>query len=420
MNPLYNTAIATYRLGLGIASIRNVKAADMLAGQRQTIDKLNEAQRTVAPDGFDVWFHAASLGEFEQARPLIERLRAERPELKLLLSFFSPSGYRVRHAYDKVDAVVYMPLDTPNAARKFIDAANPKMAIFVKYEFWGNYLEQLAKRRITTYIISAIFRPSQIFFKPWGGMMRKILGCFTHLFVQDENSRRLLADIGINNVSVAGDTRFDRVTDIMKSAFPLPSVEQWLAKSPFTLIVGSSWQLDEDKYVGWVNAHPDARVIIAPHEFDAERIKALKARFSGPVVTWSELAAQGDPKTLPIADDTRVLIIDTFGLLSSIYRYGDVAYIGGGFGVGIHNINEAAVYGMPVIFGPNHRKFKEAGDMIACGGAFAINDKKDCEDILDSLYLDPDHRAAAGAAAGNYVSSCLGATDLIYTRLFSK
>jgi 3-deoxy-D-manno-octulosonic-acid transferase len=419
MNPLYNAAIAIYKFGLGVAASRNVKAADMVAGQRDTFSRLEQARKDVAPDGFDIWFHAASLGEFEQARPLIERLRAERPEIKMLLSFFSPSGYRVRHAYDKVDAVVYLPMDTPAAARRFVELAQPKMAIFVKYEFWGNILGELAKKHIPTYIISAIFRESQAFFKPWGGMFRKILRNFDKLYVQDENSRRLLASIDINNVSVAGDTRFDRVTDIMKTAFPLPSIEQWLKNSPFTLIVGSSWQLDEDKYIDWVNRHPDVRVIVAPHEFDKARIDELRARFSGRVTTWSDLAAQGDPKTQTIPDDTQVIIVDTFGLLSSIYRYGDVAYIGGGFGVGIHNINEAAVYGMPVIFGPNHTKFKEASDMIACGGAFSISDKATCEATLDRLYGDSAHRASAGKAAGDYVSSCLGATTTIYNDLFA-
>lgn len=412
MNLLYNAGIKLYGSAARLAAMRSDKVARMIKGQALALDELARVRAEKCPLGFDVWFHVASLGEFEQARPMIEAMRKSNPDCRICLSFFSPSGYEVRKNYPQVDCVVYLPFDTPARARDFIGAVSPRMAIFVKYEFWGNILGELKKRNVPTYLVSAIFRPSQIFFKPWGGQFRKILRYFTHLFLQDEASQQLLASIGIENTTVAGDTRFDRVTDIMATARPLPSIDAWLADSPFTLIVGSSWPEDEQRYTPWVNAHPDARVIVAPHEFDNCRIQALASRFNGKVAVWSTLGENAE-----IPADTQVLIIDTFGLLSSIYRYANVAIVGGGFGAGIHNINEAAVYGIPVIFGPNNKKFLEATQLIACGGARQYASEAELTGILDAFLADTAACRAAGKAAGEYIHSKLGATSRILSHL---
>jgi len=319
---------------------------------------------------------------------MIERLRREHPEKPILLSFFSPSGFEVRKNYPFVDAVVYLPFDTPKRVRRFLDAARPSMAIFIKYEFWGNYLHELRRRGIPTYIISSIFRPGQRFFRSIGGMFRKMLRCFDRLYVQDERSRRLLKVIGVENVTVAGDTRFDRVTDVMRSTVDIPGFPGFGEQFPLRFIAGSSWEADEDVYAPWLNSHENVAFIIAPHEFTETRLEALRNRFNAPVVLLSEWTREIKRANLPngqIPDylkSVRGIIIDSFGKLSSLYRYADMAYIGGGFGAGIHNLNEAAVYGIPVIFGPNHVKFKEAADLLACGGGLSIATK---DHVIKSL-----------------------------------
>lgn len=413
MNPLYNTALHLYGLGVRVASLRSAKARDMVEGQRATLGRIERWRRDTGHDGFDVWIHAASLGEFEQGRPLIERLRRKRPDTTILLTFFSPSGYRVRQNYEGADLVVYLPFDTPGRVRRFLDAANPRMAIFVKYEFWGNYLEQLSRRGVPTYVISAIFRSGQRFFRRGGGMFRRLLGYFTRLYVQDENSRRLLDKIGIDRVSVAGDTRFDRVSDILAKARQVPEAERLTEGSPFTLVVGSSWQPDEEVYIPWLKSHPEVRAIIAPHEFDDQRLNALERKLGEGAVRLSALQSGSVGPA-----GVRYLIVDCFGLLSSLYRYADVAYVGGGFGAGIHNINEAAVYGIPVLFGPRHAKFKEAGDLIAAGGAVSIADRDSCAAVLDRWLSDRSARAAAGQASASYIAGSVGASDKIYNDLF--
>ncbi len=413
MNPLYNAAIHLYGAAARLAALRSPKVKEMLAGQAATLRTLAEERRRVAPEGYDLWLHAASLGEFEQGRPLMERLRREHPERKILLTFFSPSGYRVRSNYVGADTVAYLPFDTPGKVRAFLDAAAPKMAIFVKYEFWGNYLEQLHSRAIPTYIISAIFRPRQRFFRRGGGTFRRMLGYFTRIYVQDEGSRKLLVGIGINNVTVAGDTRFDRVTDILRSAKDVPVIAKFVENSPFTLVAGSSWIPDEDLYIPWLKAHPEVKAIIAPHEFDDCRIKRLLARLGSGARRLSELKSPGD-----LRGDETAIIVDCFGLLSSLYRYGSLAWVGGGFGAGLHNINEAAVYGIPVVFGPNNHKFKEAADMQKCGGAFEVTGIDSATAALDRLSGDRKSLVAAGYAAGDYIRANIGATDKIYPDLF--
>lgn len=424
MNPLYTAGINLYGCAARVASWRSPKVRDMLRGQAETISRIEEARKTIAPDGFDVWFHAASLGEFEQARPMIDRLLAEHPDISILLSFFSPSGYNVRHSYNPRVTVVYLPFDTPANVKAFLDAARPQMAIFVKYEFWGNYLDELDRRGIPTYIISAIFRPSQIFFKPWGGMFRRMLRCFTHIFVQDDASRRLLEKIGITNVTVAGDTRFDRVSAIRKACRTIDEAEAFVGaddKRAFTIVFGSSWPADEQNYFPWLMKHPQVKAIIAPHEFDRERIKVLVAALGKhSTVTLSQLREMSPEEARQAAAAARYFIVDSFGLLSSLYAYGSMAYIGGGFGVGIHNINEAATYGIPVVFGPRFHKFKEAGDLISLGGAFSSDSAKGIEDILDSLLSDDKKRTTAGKMAGDYIAHNIGATDTIMAHIFPQ
>lgn len=421
MNPLYNTGIRLYGLAARVAALRSPKVRKMIQGQKRTLDTL---RRRLGSRPGCIWFHASSLGEFEQGRPMIERLRREHPEKPILLSFFSPSGFEVRKNYPFVDAVVYLPFDTPSRVKKFLDAARPSMAIFIKYEFWGNYLKELRRRGIPTYIISSIFRPGQRFFRSVGGMFRRMLLCFDRLYVQDERSRRLLKLVGVENVTVAGDTRFDRVTDVMRSTVEIPGFPGFGKEAKLRFIAGSSWEADEDVYVPWLNAHPEVSFIIAPHEFNETRLEQLRNRFYGDVILLSEWTREIKRAGLPSGEvpeylkRVRGMIIDSFGKLSSLYRFVDVAYIGGGFGAGIHNLNEAAVYGMPVIFGPNNEKFKEAADLVECGGGFSVASREEFCHIIDILYGSPADLKLAGDAAGKYIRDHLGATDLIYNDLF--
>lgn len=411
MNVLYNLGINAIKVGAKLAALRSDKVKKMVEGQSQTFDTLSR-NITAGDKGNIVWIHAASLGEFEQGRPLIEMIKRNMPGQRILLTFFSPSGYEVRKDYKGADVVCYLPFDTPGNVRRFLDMVSPRMAIFVKYEFWGNFLQELSRRQVPTYIISSIFRREQIFFRSYGGMFRRMLDCFTRIYVQDEASRDLLASIGVRDVTVAGDTRFDRVSDILAACKPFPVVEKFAASSQqFTFIMGSSWQPDEDIVVPYFNSHAGMKLIIAPHEFDAERLEQLKKRMNRPVLLYSEATEEN-------VANADCLIIDCFGILSSCYRYAHVAYIGGGFGAGIHNLNEAAVYGIPVIFGPNHAKFKEAGDLITCGGGFSISGKEDFETIADRLLHDSNYLSASGNAAGNYIKSHLGATRKIYGEIF--
>lgn len=415
MNLLYNVSIRIMSGGVRVAALKSQKLNDMIEGQRQTLTQLRKSLNSAK--GYDIWFHAASLGEFEQARPLIEGYRKNHPDRKILLTFFSPSGYHVRRNYPLVDCVTYLPFDTPGNVKEFLDTANPGTAVFIKYEFWGNYLSQLHRLGIPTYLVSAIFRPGQSFFKPWGGMFRKMLRNYTRIFVQDEASRQLLEQINVCNLSVTGDTRFDRVHEIMTNAQSIPVIDKWLeSHKGLKIVVGSSWDADEKCYIKWLNDHPETKAIIAPHEFDDQRLSKITLSLQGKTCLWSQLKADGGSVTdqsAMLSSDTQVLIIDCFGLLSTLYRYGDAAIIGGGFGAGIHNINEAAVYGIPVAFGPNHKKFKEATDLISKGGAQTYSNSAQLHQILDSWLQNPEKRRAAGKIAGDYISGHLGATPQI-------
>ncbi len=410
MTPFYDFAIHLYSLGVKIASLRHEKARKIIDGQAVTMQRL---KKELSPEGGYIWIHAASLGEFEQGRPLIEMIRRNHPDAKILLTFFSPSGYEVRHNFPLVDAVVYLPFDTKKNVRQFLDTVKPRMAIFVKYEFWGNYLNELKLRGIPTYIISAIFRKSQPFFKPWGGEFRKMLTYFTHIYVQDEGSRELLAGIGIKNVTVAGDTRFDRVTDIMESCVEIPQAAALTRDASLTIVAGSTWPPDESNLLPCFHAHPGMKLIIAPHEVNEERIAAIESQLNRPSCRLSTATPEEAAKC-------DCIIVDCYGKLSSAYRYGNIAYIGGGFGVGIHNLNEAAVYDIPVIFGPHYHKFKEARDLIKCKGGFSFSNKEEFDAIIEPIVNDKKLREQYGKNAGNYVKENLGATRIIYADIVGR
>lgn len=413
---MYSLGIYLYALLVRlVAALGHRKARAMVRGQRDTWRILREK---IDPTARYVWFHAASLGEFEQGLPLIERLRREQPSRKILLTFFSPSGYEVRKDYKGADVVCYLPFDSPTAARRFIKWARPEMAFFIKYEFWRNYIDVLSKKSIPIYSVSSIFRPGQIFFRWYGRKYARCLRRITHFFVQNERSVELLHTIGVqDNVTIVGDTRFDRVIDIRNNARPLPLVEQFTrAKedsnaAPFVLVAGSSWQPDENILLDYVNRHPDLRLVIAPHVVNNAHIQEIEQKLTTPALRYSQA-------TLENVDDYRVLIIDGYGLLSSIYRYATVAYVGGGFGVGIHNVPEAAVYGIPVIIGPNHQRFAEAVALIANGGCKSIKNAEDFSVIMDDFLENPAHIAQAGSAAGDYIHQNAGATPLIYQHVF--
>lgn len=404
---MYSIAIHLYAFVAALISPFHKKARLMRSGQKRTNSILREK---IDRNAKYIWFHASSLGEFEQGRPMMEKIRAHHPEYKILLTFFSPSGYEVRKDYKGADVVCYLPFDTPARVRRFLDLANPAMAVFIKYEFWGNYLSELKKRGIPTYIISAIFRPDQLFFQWYGSAYRRVLFCFDYLFVQDERSKELLAELGITNVTVTGDTRFDRVLDIHRQAHDIEMVEKFIARRdghcPLTLVAGSSWPQDEEILLPYFHQHPELKLIIAPHEIHREHLMAIEAGLKRPFVRLSE-AKEDD------LADKDCLIIDCFGLLSSIYRYGQIAYIGGGFGAGIHNTLEAAVYGIPVLFGPKYHKFKEAKDLIAVGGGFSVSDTHSFNEKMDELLTSREAREAAGEAAGNLVYRNAGSTDKV-------
>ena len=401
---MYSLGIYLMALGVRVAALFKEKLRKMVQGHRATWQML----RALSGKDTYVWFHAASLGEFEQGRPLMERLRREHPEKKILLTFFSPSGYEVRKNYDGADLVCYLPFDTPLNARRFVKLARPEAAFFIKYEFWRNYIEVLYKRGIPCYSVSSIFRENQIFFRPYGRGYARCLSRMTHLFVQNETSRRLLEGIGVTNVDVVGDTRFDRVLDIRNAAKPLPLVERF-AGCWKVLVAGSSWPQDEEIIIPYFNKHPNLKLVLAPHVVSEEHLQAIERQLARPALRYSKAT----PKAVAEVD---CLIIDCYGLLSSIYRYASMAYVGGGFGVGIHNVPEAAVYGVPVIIGPNNKKFREAQALLRCGGCKAIAGAADFEQLMDAWLSDKEALATAGKAAGSYIADNAGAAD----RIFSK
>lgn len=401
---MYNLAIYIYLLGVAIMSLFNKKVKTMWRGERQALGILNAE---MMPGAKYIWFHAASLGEFEQGRPLIERIRSEHPEYKILLTFFSPSGYEVCKDYKGADIICYLPLDTIRNARRFLRTVHPVMAFFIKYEFWYNYLHILKHRKIPVYSVSSIFRSDQVFFKWYGRKYANVLKCFTHYMVQNEESKQLLATLGITDVDVVGDTRFDRVLQIKASARQLPIVEAF--KQDYKVFVaGSSWPPDEDIFIKFFNEHKDWKLIIAPHVIGEDHLQQILSKLNRNTVRYTQTTAEEATK----AD---CLIIDCFGLLSSIYNYGEVAYVGGGFGVGIHNVLEAAVWDIPVIFGPNNQRFQEARGLLASEGGFEINNYADFDGVMSHLKSDKADLKEAGSKAGAFVLSLSGATDKVLT-----
>lgn len=413
---IYNIVIYFVLWGIAIASLFNEKVRKMWRGEREAFKILRQK---VDPNAKYIWFHAASLGEFEQGRPLMERIRKDYPQYKILLTFYSPSGYEVRKNYEGADIICYMPVDTRLNAIRFLRLVRPVMAFFIKYEFWSNFLHILKHRNIPTYSVSSIFREDQVFFKWYGRNYAGVLKCFTRFFVQNEESKRLLEGIGIRAVDVVGDTRFDRVLQIKEAAKQLPICEAFrtgVASSQSAdvphhdfkvFVAGSSWPPDENIFIPFFNEHKDWRLLIAPHVIAEEHLKLILSLIKGKKVvrytqTTPEEAAEAD-----------VLIIDCFGLLSSMYNYGDVAYIGGGFGVGIHNTLEAAVWNMPVIFGPNNKKFQEAQGLLKSGGGFEINTYEDFSGLMSSLMNDETFLKQAGDKAGAFVAHLAGATDKV-------
>ena len=388
-------------IGVAIASLFNKKVKKMWAGERQAVKVLKEK---VDPEARYIWFHAASLGEFEQGRPLIEHLRETHPEYKILLTFFSPSGYEVRKNYEGADIICYLPLDTIRNARRFLRAVKPVMAFFIKYEFWYNYLHILQHRGVPTYSVSSIFRPDQIFFQWYGRQYGRVLKCFTHFFVQNMESKALLSKLGITDVDVVGDTRFDRVLQIKEASKQLPIVEQFTAHAQKVFVAGSSWLPDEEIFIKYFDIHKDWKVIIAPHVISDEHLSQIFELLKGRrVVRYTEATEEN-------VKDAEVLIIDCFGLLSSIYHYGTVSYVGGGFGVGIHNVLEAAVWDIPVVFGPNNKHFQEAQGLMLVQGGFEINDYQSFRDLMMRFETDASFLQNAGENAGAFVKSRAGAT----------
>lgn len=418
---LYNIGISLYFLGARIAALFNHKAALFVAGRKGLLRTIQEKMRERG-DRQTVWFHCSSVGEFEQARPLIERLRNIEPDMYIVLTFFSPSGYVLRRNYSYADAVFYLPMDTSRNVRRFLDAVSPSTAIFVKYEFWYNYLTMLKERGVRTYIISAIFRPGQIFFHWYGSFMRRVLRSYTTPFVQNEESRRLLAGIGVDNAVIAGDTRFDQVQSIYQHNDIHNEVMEAFISGHRAWVAGSTW--DEDEYVisRSLDTVRDAKLILVPHEVHSSHIRRIRSMFSEySVILYSECAGQDSGVRRSMAESADILVIDSVGMLSKIYKYGSFAYIGGGFSSsGIHNILEAAIYGCPVIFGPHYEKFQEAKDLISLGGAFSISSWEELRPLLEKWLHAPEQLERPSLVCTQYVESHLGASDKIMEHIFKK
>lgn len=410
---MYQIGFTLYILLFRLVALRHKKAKKMVQGHRNTWNVLQSEQ---LKDKHPIWFHAASLGEFEQGRPLIERIRKEQPEKTLLLTFYSPSGYEVRKNYEGVDRVLYLPFDTKHNVRRFLDAVQPEMVFFIKYEFWPNYLTQLRKRGIPTYLISGIFRDNQLFFRPYGGFYRRLLTSFHTLFVQNDASFKRLSEIGQGDKTiVAGDTRYDRVLDVKQEAQSYEIMETFQheasRQSSVLLIAGSTWPEDEQILLPFINKQKQLRLVIAPHQIDEGHLKQIESQLNRKSLRYSRANAEN-------ITQAEVLLIDSFGMLSSLYRYGKIAYIGGGFGAGIHNTLEAAVYSIPILFGPKHQKFNEARMLLEAEGGFCIKNETDFQEIMLHFLHSEADRQHAGACAGRLVKQCSGGTDIIYNRLF--
>lgn len=412
---LYNIFLFLFRVGVRITALFNIKARKWIEGRKGIWEKL-QAEIGSIPSiekSRIIWMHCASLGEFEQGRPLLEKLKAGYPENKILLTFFSPSGYEIRKDYRSADWVFYLPMDSPGNAKRFLRIVNPGLVIFVKYEFWYYYLNQARQNNIPLLLVAALFRDSSVFFKWYGGLQRKMLSFFDHLFVQDDRSRELLTSINVHHVSVSGDTRFDRVIEIAEQSSPIPVIEKFIHNSP-AIVAGSTWPPDEEilqKAMRSIN-NPDLKLIIAPHEIGADHITSLQKLFPYSI-KWTAIQASRDGTLSEEHQNARVLIIDNIGMLSRLYKYATITYVGGGFGKGIHNTLEAAVYGKPVLFGPAYRKFREAVELIKTGGAIPVANENDCLLAFQKLLNDPQAYRKSCESAKRYVWDNRGATEII-------
>jgi len=403
MKYLYNFAISLLGIAVQILAIFNQKLALFVKGRKETFPKLLSS---IGSDDKSIWMHCASLGEFEQGRPLLEALRKSKPDYKIILSFFSPSGYEVRKGYEGADVVVYLPIDSPSNSRKFIELAHPDIAIFVKYEFWPNILRVLKEKSIETILVSGIFREDQLFFKPYGGWMKKSLGSFSHFFVQNKRSKTLLENIGITNVSISGDTRFDRVANILEQNNTLGFLEDFV-KDQVVLVAGSTWSSDESYLVNFINKnmHKNLRCIIAPHNINSKEILKLKKALTCTTSMYSEGALKKDAK---------VFIVDTVGILTKIYSYADIAYVGGGFDKeGVHNVLEPAVFGIPLVIGPIYDKFEEAKELVELQGCLVAHSDTDLSNHLSKLIEKEKYRDQLGEITKTYIKNHLGATKTI-------
>jgi len=425
-NLIYNLFLKLFAAAFRIAALFNNKARLGVQGRKNTFKKI--PLNPVSHNQQLIWMHCASLGEFEQGRPVLEALKQKYPGVTIALSFFSASGYEVMKDYKGADQIFYLPLDSSFNAKKIVDALNPSLVLWVKYEFWRYYLHELKRREIPVVLVSGIFWENDSFFKWYGSLWRKMLGCFTHLFVQNESSKDLLKTVGVHEqVTVSGDTRFDRVIEIAEKFEPIPLIESFCGDSKI-FVAGSTWEDDEAELTHYVKAHPQIKFIIAPHEINAENIKDVRKEFANTIL-YSELLNQHQQTTVPdIREATgeddfvnktsktlpNVLIIDNVGMLSRLYHYADITYVGGGFGAGgVHNVLEAAVYGKPVIYGPEFEKYSEAIGLVECGGAITVQNALELESILNELWQDKNLLLTKGVAAKNYVHSNAGATDKI-------
>ena len=407
MSTLYSLGILFFSAVLRVVALFNDKAKRLVAGRKETMRRI----KAVKFDEKPIWIHCASLGEFEQGRPVIEAIKKRQPGQKVVLTFFSPSGYEVQKDYELADEVFYLPSDRPSNVKRFVGAINPKEVIFVKYEFWYHFLKHLNKSGVKTYIVSAIFRPQHAFFKWYGGWYKKMLGFFTKLYVQDEESAMLLKGIGVENCQVVGDTRFDRVYEIAQNSKEYPELEEF-AKDSLVVVGGSTWPAGEKLIADYLRHNPDFKLLIAPHEIHEEHIEQIEALFSAYKCARYTNLDRVDLKEL------RILIVDTMGMLSSMYRYGNLAYVGGGFGSGIHNTIEASTFGLPVIIGPNYKKYQEACDLIELGAGYSVDGSEGFCKAADGLLKNPESLSDASKASVDYVNKMRGATQVIVDALF--
>ncbi|HZL08741.1 MAG TPA: glycosyltransferase N-terminal domain-containing protein [Prolixibacteraceae bacterium] len=411
MNTLYSLSIFFYSILIKLAAPFNIKASQINKGRQQVFDGI---KAKIKHDRPIIWVHCASLGEFEQGRPIIEAIRKQHPGYQIFLTFFSPSGYEIRKNFDLADYIFYLPADTKRNAQKLIELVRPEIVFFVKYEFWFHYISELKKKNISLYIVSSIFRENQLFFKNslMGRWYRQMLFSFEHFFVQDEQSVELLGRLGLKNVTKAGDTRFDRVAEIARKGKNISIVEKFKGDSQL-VVAGSTWKPDEELLAQYIHSHPETKFIIAPHETKKGNIERLISLLESPKICYSESTEES-------VIDKQVLIIDTIGLLSSIYKYADLAYIGGGFGVGIHNTLEAAIFGMPLIFGPNYLKFHEATSMVELGIAFPVSDFSSFQSILNQLLNDTEKKDLISGKCITFTRQNIGATQIVLDKVFNK